>query len=150
MHIDSKAERASKILTRIIQQLEDQKFSGFKMVLHSTPANWHTDGSFPLIPREYFLRMTFATGRTTQFFVPTNAERDAFITIGDEESILQKIEEISSADPNRILKGEPYDVCIFHNGTIHKGPGDCDDSRILLTITSDEQTIPVALQFSSE
>jgi hypothetical protein len=140
-------EQVIRIWDRVIGDLDRSAF-GIVRSLKELPSFlkprfsvWHIDGSGFRSGGRHILRITLAIqGDTTQFFAPTVDEFKLFSKMQSLE-IFRNVQEIITKDPTRIIQGNPYDVCIFHDNTIHRSPPNQADARITLTRFSDTKTV---------
>ncbi len=155
-------QRASVILTRIIQMLDVHKISMDKFAsARLNVPNWHTDTRFQDTTQNLILdqeercgiRMTWVLkGPATQVFVPTKSEYEQLCSVSRAgQRVFDAIQKITDTDPARVMKGNNYDLLVFHRGTIHKGfssPSPDYPDRIVFTAFDDQNlTPPIKVQY---
>ncbi len=141
-------EKATKILSRVMNQLDQNKITSCQLAIASNSPDWHIDGSWsPSLSKPEGLRVTIAfKGSTSQFFYSTKSEYDEFLANDrDSRTAMKKITEITEANPERVLEGDRYDISVFNTATIHRGPK-IYENRLLYTVNGDRiETDPIAL-----
>jgi len=132
---------AAEVIQRLVAALAEQQF-GLNPILSNAQLPWHTDAETrirgQISPK---LRVTVALdprgANTTQCFVPDEKHYDDVLN-ATSRTLWQLVDQLTLEGNGTIGQGNRYDLCIFHEGIIHRTPPGGTKERFIVTMTGSE------------